>query len=44
MMAYQYANIKNYLHGITFKGMLAYAMWARSEEQANSHLFVARRR
>jgi hypothetical protein len=24
MMAYQYANIKNYLHGIAFKGRLAY--------------------
>jgi hypothetical protein len=30
MMAYQYANIKNYLHGIAFKGTLAYAMRAGS--------------
>jgi hypothetical protein len=30
MMAYQYANIKNYLHGIAFKERLAYAMWAGS--------------
>jgi hypothetical protein len=30
MMAYQYANIKNYLHGIAFKGRLAYAMRAGS--------------
>jgi hypothetical protein len=29
-MAYQYANIENYLHGIAFKGRLAYAMWAWS--------------
>jgi hypothetical protein len=29
-MAYQYANIKNYLHGIAFEGRLAYAMWTRS--------------
>jgi hypothetical protein len=31
MMAYQYANIKNYLHGIVFKEGLAYAMWAGSD-------------
>ena len=30
MMAYQYANIKNDLHGIAFKGRLAYAMRAWS--------------
>ena len=30
MMAYQYANIKKYLHGIAFKGRLAYAMRAGS--------------
>jgi hypothetical protein len=30
MMAYPYANIKNYLRGIAFKGRLAYAMWAGS--------------
>ena len=28
MMAYRYAKMKNYLHGIAFKGRLAYAMWA----------------
>ena len=28
MMAYRYANIKNDLHGIVFKGRLAYAMRA----------------
>jgi hypothetical protein len=30
MMAYRYANIKNDLHGIVFKGRLAYAMRAGS--------------
>ena len=30
MMAYQYANIKNYLRGIAFNGRLAYAMRAGS--------------
>ena len=38
-MAYKYANIKNDLHGIVFKGWLACAMWAGSvgtpQEQAN---------
>ena len=28
-MAYQYANIKNHLHGIAVKGRLAYAMRPR---------------
>jgi hypothetical protein len=28
MMAYKYANIKTYLHGIAFNGRLAYAMGA----------------
>jgi hypothetical protein len=32
MMAYHYANIKKYLHGIVFKGRLAYAMRAWSDD------------
>jgi hypothetical protein len=30
MMAYKYANAEKYLHGIAFKGRLAYAMRAWS--------------
>ena len=47
MRAYQYANIKNYLHGIAFKGRLAYAMWAGSvgtlQGQANLPVFAPQR-
>ena len=30
MTAFPYVNIENYLHGIAFRGRLAYAMWAWS--------------